>query len=108
MSAAPAEFATLEERMAELTDLGRIHSMLFWDQNTMMPPNGAAARADHSATLEVISHNKLIDPEIGRLLDALAPWADSEDPDSDAVRLLTACGATTRRPRASRPSSPPR
>ena len=90
MSAAPAELAALQERMAELTDLGRIHSMLFWDQNTMMPPNGAAARADHSATLEVISHNKLIDPEIGRLLDALDPWAESEDPDSDAVRLLTA------------------
>jgi len=36
----------------------------------MMPPNGAAARADHSATLEVISHNKLIDPEVGRLLEA--------------------------------------
>ena len=66
--------------MAELTDLGRIHSMLFWDQNTMMPPNGAAARADHSATLEVISHDKLIDPEIGRLLDALAPWADVRGP----------------------------
>ena len=76
--------------MAELTDLGRIHSMLFWDQNTMMPPNGAAARADHSATLEVISHGKLIDAEIGRLLDALEPWAGSEDPDSDAVRLLAA------------------
>ena len=48
MSAAPAELAALQERMAELTDLGRIQSMLFWDQNTMMPPNGAAARADHS------------------------------------------------------------
>ena len=56
----------------------------------MMPPNGAAARADHSATLEVIAHNKLIDPEIGRLLDALEPWADGEDPDSDDVRLLAA------------------
>ena len=90
MSAAPAELAALQERMAELTDLGRIQSMLFWDQNTMMPPNGAAARADHSATLEVIAHNKLIDPEIGRLLDALEPWAAGEDPDSDDVRLLAA------------------
>ena len=90
MTTAPAELAALQERMAELTDLGRIHSMLFWDQNTMMPPNGAAARADHSATLEVISHNKLIDPEIGKLLDALDPWAASEDPDSDTVRLLAA------------------
>jgi carboxypeptidase Taq len=90
VTAAPAELAALQERMAELTDLGRIHAMLFWDQNTMMPPNGAAARADHSATLEVISHGKLTDPEIGRLLDALDPWAADEDPDSDAVRLIAA------------------
>ena len=90
MSAAPAELVALRERMAELTDLGRIQAMLFWDQNTMMPPNGASARADHSSTLEVIAHNKLIDPEIGRLLDALEPWADGEDPDSDEVRLLAA------------------
>ena len=90
MSEAPAELAALQERMAELTDLSRIHSMLFWDQNTMMPPNGAAARADHAATLEVISHDKLIDPEIGRLLDALEPWAAGEDPDSDPVRLIAA------------------
>jgi carboxypeptidase Taq len=90
VSAGPAELAALQERMVELTDLGRIHAMLFWDQNTMMPPNGAAARADHAATLEVISHDKLIDPEIGRLLDALEPWARDEDPDSDAVRLLAA------------------
>ena len=90
MSAAPAELAALHERMAELTDLGRIHSLLFWDQNTMMPPHGAAARADHSATLELISHERLTDPELGRLLDALEPWAADEDPDSDDVRLLAA------------------
>jgi carboxypeptidase Taq len=90
VSQTPAELAALQVRMAELTDLGRIHSMLFWDQNTMMPPNGAAARADHSATLEVISHGKLIDPEIGRLLDKLEPWANDEDPDADAVRLIAA------------------
>ncbi|MEA2133719.1 MAG: carboxypeptidase Taq [Solirubrobacteraceae bacterium] len=90
MSAAPAELGALRERMAELSDLGRIHSMLFWDQNTMMPPRGAAARADHSSTLELISHQRLTDPDVGRLLDALAPWAADEDPDSDDVRLLAA------------------
>jgi carboxypeptidase Taq len=90
VSAAPAELGALRERMAELSDLGRIHSMLFWDQNTMMPPRGAAARADHSSTLELISHERLTDPEVGRLLDALAPWAAGEDPDSDDVRLLAA------------------
>jgi carboxypeptidase Taq len=90
VSAAPAELAALRERMAELSDLGRIHSLLFWDQNTMMPPHGAGARADHSATLELISHGRITDPEVGRLLDALEPWAAGEDPDSDDVRLLAA------------------
>jgi carboxypeptidase Taq len=90
VSAAPPALQALRERMAELTDLGRIHSLLFWDQNTMMPPRGAFARADHSSTLELISHERLTDPEVGRLLDALAPWADGEDPDSEAVRLLAA------------------
>jgi carboxypeptidase Taq len=86
----PPELGALRERMAQLTDLGRIHALLFWDQNTMMPPRGASARADHSATLELISHERLTDPEIGRLLDALEPWAASEDPDGDDVRLLAA------------------
>ena len=90
MSAAPPELGALRERMAELSDLGRIHAMLFWDQNTMMPPHGAGARADHSSTLELITHERLTDPEVGRLLDALAPWAADEDPDSDDVRLLAA------------------
>jgi carboxypeptidase Taq len=87
---APAELGALKERMTELSDLGRIHSMLFWDQNTMMPPRGAAARADHSATLELISHGKLTDPVVGRLLDVLEPWAAGEDPDADDVRLIAA------------------
>ena len=68
MSTAPAELAALQARMAELSDLDRIHSLLFWDQNTMMPPHGAAGRADHSSTLELISHSRITDPEVGR------PW----------------------------------
>ena len=45
MSAVPAELAALHERAAILADLGHIHSLLFWDQNTMMPPHGAAGAA---------------------------------------------------------------
>jgi carboxypeptidase Taq len=76
--------------MAELSDLHRIHALMFWDQNTMMPPQGAAARADHSATLELIAHNRIADPDVARLLEALEPWGAGEDPDSDVVRLLAA------------------
>ena len=54
----------------------------------MMPPRGAAARGDHAATLEAVSHERLTDPELGRLLDALEPWAAEQDPDADDVRLI--------------------
>jgi carboxypeptidase Taq len=88
VSAAPPELAALHDRAAILADLGHIHSLLFWDQNTMMPPDGAPARGDQSATLESVTHERLTDPELGRLLDALDPWAAGQDPDADDVRLL--------------------
>jgi len=88
MSASPPELAGLRERMAELTDLDGVGSLLFWDQNTMMPPAGAPARGDQAATLQRVVHERLTHPEVGRLLDALEPWAAGEDPDDDAVRLV--------------------
>jgi carboxypeptidase Taq len=88
VSAAPPELAALHERAAILSDLSRIGSLLFWDQNTMMPPDGAPARGDQAATLEAVSHERLTDPELGRLLDALEPWAAGQDPESDDAALL--------------------
>ena len=88
MSTEPAELTALRERAVVLNDLIRIGSLLFWDQNTMMPPRGAAARGEHAATLETVAHERLTDPELGRLLDALEPWAAGEDPDGDDVRLV--------------------
>jgi len=88
VTAAPAELEALHERAAILSDLSHIHSLLFWDQNTMMPPNGALARGDQAATLEAVSHERLTDPELGRLLDALEPWTATQDPDADDVRLV--------------------
>jgi carboxypeptidase Taq len=88
VTAAPPELAALHERAAIIADLGHIHALLFWDQNTMMPPDGAHARGDQSATLESVTHERLTDPELGRLLEALEPWAADQDPDADDVRLL--------------------
>jgi carboxypeptidase Taq len=54
----------------------------------MMPPRGAVIRGDHAATLQTVAHERLTDPELVRLLDALEPWAAGEDPDGDDVRLV--------------------
>ena len=73
--------------MRELADLWRTSALLSWDQQTMMPPRGAEGRARATATLRVISHQKLVDPVLGELLDEAA--ADSLDPPRAAmVRVL--------------------
>jgi carboxypeptidase Taq len=87
-AAAPAELAALGELLAPLADLCSVGALTFWDQNTMMPPRGAAARADASATLERIAHEHQTDPEVGRLLDALEGWVRNADPESEDVRLI--------------------
>jgi carboxypeptidase Taq len=88
VSAVPTQLARLRERMGELADLRTIGYLLYWDQNTMMPPEGAGPRGHHSATLGTIAHERIADPELGGLLDALEPWAAGEDPDGHDARAI--------------------
>ena len=78
----------LKERLAEVQDLGKIARLIGWDQLTMMPKAGTGHRAEQSATLVKIAFEKFTDPEIGKLLDELAPREASLDPDSDDAALI--------------------
>ena len=78
----------LKRRMAQLADLAHASSLANWDQQTMMPPRGAEARAESLATLTRISHEMFVDDETGRLLEGSAAELDGADPDSDDVRLV--------------------
>jgi carboxypeptidase Taq len=81
----------LAERLAEITDLRQAVAVLSWDQQTMMPVRGAPARAEALATLERIAHERFVDPALGELLAVEAERLGDEDPDSDAVRVVTVC-----------------
>ena len=54
----------------------------------MMPPKGAAARAEASATLSGVIHERFISDEIGRLLDEVAPLETELGHDSDDASLV--------------------
>jgi carboxypeptidase Taq len=82
------QLEALRRHMAELSDLYSIGGLLFWDQQTVMPPAGGDHRAEAAATLARVIHARETAPELGTLLDALEPWAAGEDPDSDDVRLV--------------------
>ena len=88
MTDRPVELEALKARLAELSDLGSIGRLMFWDQQTMMPPAAAESRAERAATLSLAIHTRETDPALGALLDAVEPWAAGEDPDSDDARLV--------------------
>jgi carboxypeptidase Taq len=81
-------FQALRERMAELADLRNVAQLLDWDQQTMMPPRGAPARAETVATVQRISHELFVDDQTGRLLEAAESQLDGAAPDSDDASLV--------------------
>ena len=83
-----APFEELSRRLAEIGDLSAAASLLAWDQQVMMPPRGAASRAEHLATLKHVTHEKFTSPEIGRLLEELAPFEEAHDYDSFEASLI--------------------
>ena len=83
MTDAPAEFERLRTRLADVGGLKNALAVLFWDQNTYMPPAGAAARGEACATVEGLIHRAIADPEVGRLLVRLESWAGGLAPDDD-------------------------
>jgi carboxypeptidase Taq len=78
----------LKERLAEISDLGKVGRLLSWDQQTMMPLAGTGHRADQMATVYRLAHERFTDPAVGRLLEELRPLQDSLDPDSDDAALI--------------------
>jgi len=78
----------LKNRLFEINDLTSAARVLGWDQNTYMPPGGAAARGRQTATLQRLAHEKFTDAAIGRLLDELRPYEESLPYDSDEASLI--------------------
>ncbi len=83
-----ADLRALRERLAEISDLQRTLFVLAWDQKVTMPPGGHPARAEALATIGKVAHEKMVDDEVGRLLDRLRPLEESLDYDSDDASLI--------------------
>jgi carboxypeptidase Taq len=78
----------LRRRLGEVSDLRSAAALLDWDQMVMMPPAGAAVRAERLATLERVSHERFIDDRIGELLEDLRGLEASLPHDSNDASLI--------------------
>lgn len=59
------------ERLHELADLGHAQGLMHWDQETYMPPRGAAMRARALGTLAGLCHERLTAPALVALVAEL-------------------------------------
>ncbi|HYB23222.1 MAG TPA: carboxypeptidase M32 [Solirubrobacteraceae bacterium] len=81
----------LRGRMAELADLASLEMLASWDQQVMMPVEGAVARAQQLGVLARITHERATAAEIGDWLEeiaaALRAGEQLEEIDRDIVRI---------------------
>ncbi|MGZ4414035.1 MAG: carboxypeptidase M32 [Gaiellaceae bacterium] len=75
-------FGELLRRLGAIDDLVRTSTLLGWDEETKMPPAGAAARAEQRATVEELTHIKRVDPALGELIEELRPFEEAHPFDS--------------------------
>ena len=76
-------YKKLCQAVQEATMIGRIQHLLEWDEHTKMPKAGGAYRADQTAYLAGLVHQKQTAPEIGDWLAELAESELAADPRSD-------------------------
>ncbi|MDQ7012303.1 MAG: carboxypeptidase M32 [Planctomycetota bacterium] len=84
---------TYDQLRAHARETGVLHAveaLLSWDQETYMPPAGAASRAEQSSAMAGLIHERRTDPRLGDLIAACesdtALMADAESPAARNVR----------------------
>ena len=78
-------YSNLTRLLREAALLGSCGSVLSWDEQTYMPTNGAAHRAEQLGLLAGLTHERSTSPQIGELLTELERQNDLGDADSDRV-----------------------
>ncbi len=82
------KYLRLTQLLTEIANLQAAAGVLDWDQHTYMPKAGAQARGNQLAALRKVIHERLVSPEIGRLLEDLRDYEASLPYDSDEASTI--------------------
>jgi carboxypeptidase Taq len=88
MTAENSGLGRLKNRLAQISDLESAAAVLSWDQQTYMPPGGAAGRAEQLATLARMSHELFTAGGTYSLIEQAAGEIGGVDADTDDAALL--------------------
>lgn len=78
----------LKNLWQEIARLQQISAVLHWDEATHLPEKASLARAEQSAVLQGLIHNKITSPEMGRVLESLQADEGNWPDDSLDKRFL--------------------
>jgi len=65
------QYEALLERSKELAVIGSAGAILSWDMETKMPPGAVELKSQQLAFIQKVAHQRLTDPENGRILDSI-------------------------------------
>jgi carboxypeptidase Taq len=68
----PQLYDIYKTKMQRIADVRNASALMQWDQETYLPPKGAAFRGQQISTLSELSHKLFIEEELGSLLNDLA------------------------------------
>src|ERR1700754_1702589 len=75
------------DRMQKIADIKYSAAVLQWDQETYLPPKGAAFRGQQLATLSETAHEWQTAPSLGQLLEELNGRGDLAEDERRNVEL---------------------
>ncbi len=81
-------YQTLMERLGEASDIGGVLSLLGWDQQTIMPAQGAPIRGSRMATLTKILDEKFSSGELETMFAGLEDYERGLPFDSDEASII--------------------
>ncbi|HEX2533618.1 MAG TPA: carboxypeptidase M32 [Chitinophagaceae bacterium] len=80
-------YGQYQEKMRRIADIRNATALLQWDQETYLPPKGAAFRGQQISTLSELSHNLFTEEALGRLLQDLLAAGDLTPTERRNVEL---------------------
>jgi len=73
------KYDLLLTKMKEIQVIEQIQEIMGWDTEVMMPKKGVMQRSEQQAFLAKLGHSKIIDPEIGKLLEEVKAHPDHKN-----------------------------
>lgn len=81
------DYEKLKKCLQEITDIGSVGSLLYWDQATYLPEQGTDKRSRQMALMSKMSHEKFTAKELGDWAESSLAYFEKNNPSGQEVAI---------------------